>query len=338
MVHTFHIGNRSRICVGSSSGLLDRLLPGGRTVVLIDRTVAELHPGWTQGRECFEVEASERRKTLRTVEGLYRRLMRAGVDRSAFLLGVGGGIVTDIAGFVAATYLRGVRFGFVPTTLLGQVDAAVGGKNGVNLDRYKNMVGTIRQPEFVLCDPAWLETLPEREFRSGLAEAVKSGIIGDATLFDRIEAAAPESLRRDGAMLREVVAGAVGVKASIVGRDESEAGERRLLNLGHTLGHAIEHCSDDFSHGEAVAAGMAMISRAAVRMGLLDGAECARIVGLLERLGFRLDPRVPLDRLLRAAAKDKKRQGDTVHVILPRAVGRCEVRPMTLRELGSLLA
>ncbi|MDE5730847.1 MAG: 3-dehydroquinate synthase [Alistipes sp.] len=335
---TFNIENRSRIHVGPSAGLLDRLLPEGRTAVVIDRAVAALYPGWTAGRECFEIEASERRKTLRTAEGLCRRLMRAGFDRSAFLLGVGGGIVTDIAGFVAATYLRGVRFGFVPTTLLGQVDAAVGGKNGVNLDRYKNMVGTIRQPEFVLCDPAWLATLPEREFRSGLAEAVKSGIVGDAALFARIEAAAPETLRRDTAMLQEVVAGAVGVKAAIVGRDESEAGERRLLNLGHTLGHAIEHCSDDFSHGEAVAAGMAMISRAAVRMGLLDGAECARIVGLLERLGFRLDPRVPLDRLLRAAAKDKKRQGDAVHVILPRAVGRCEVRPMTLRELGSLLA
>ncbi|MDE5706664.1 MAG: 3-dehydroquinate synthase, partial [Alistipes sp.] len=162
-------------------------------------------------------------------------------------------------------------------------------------------------------------------------------IVGDAALFARIEAAAPETLRRDTAMLQEVVAGAVGVKAAIVGRDESEAGERRLLNLGHTLGHAIEHCTDDFSHGEAVAAGMAMISRAAVRMGLLDGAECVRIVGLLERSGFRLDPRVPLDRLLRAAAKDKKRQGDAIHVVLPRAVGRCEVRLMTLRELGGVL-
>lgn len=335
---TFNIKNRSRIYVGPSAGLLAGLLPEGRTAVLIDRTVAELHPGWTEGRECFEVEASERRKTLRTVEGLYRRLMRAGVDRSAFLLGVGGGIVTDIAGFVAATYLRGVRFGFVPTTLLGQVDAAVGGKNGVNLDRYKNMVGTIRQPEFVLCDPAWLETLPEREFRSGLAEAIKSGIIGDAELFARIETTSPEALRGDAATLRRVVAGAVGVKAAIVNRDESETGERRLLNLGHTLGHAIECCSDDFSHGEAVAAGMALISRVAVRMGLLPEAECARIVGLLERMGFRLDPQVPIERLLRAAMKDKKRQGDAVQVVLPRAVGRCEVRPMTLRELGNLLA
>ena len=173
-------------------------------------------------------------KTLQTVERVLRRVIELGVDRKTFVLGIGGGIVTDVAGFAASIYMRGLRFGFVSTTLLGQVDASVGGKNGVNLDGYKNMTGTFTQPDFVVYDPALLRTLPDREFRAGLAEVVKSAIIADAELFARLEQSDFATLRRDTDLLADALSAAVRVKADIVERDERESGERRKLNLGHT--------------------------------------------------------------------------------------------------------
>ncbi len=254
------------------------------------------------------------------------------------MLGVGGGIVTDIAGFAASVYMRGVRFGFVSTTLLGQVDAAVGGKNGVNVDGYKNIMGLFRQPEFVVCDPTLTGTLPDREFRAGLAEALKAGIVGDAALFARIERASYGALRGDAELLSRVVEGAVGVKCSIVAADECEAGVRRKLNLGHTLAHAIEKCSDRMNHGEAVAVGLALVARASVRLGLLCEAECRRIERVLRGLGFELDPPVPVERLLREVVHDKKREGGVLHAVLPEAVGSCTVRPMSVAEFAALFA
>lgn len=175
----FHIGQRSKIYIGAVWTILPEVLPEGRVVVISDASVDRLHPDLLAGFETILLGTGETIKTLATVELICRRLIETGADRSTFLLGIGGGIVTDIAGFVASVYMRGVRFGFVSTTLLGQVDASVGGKNGVNVDGYKNMVGIFNQPQFVICDPAMLRTLPDREFRAGLAEALKAGIIAD---------------------------------------------------------------------------------------------------------------------------------------------------------------
>lgn len=333
---SFDVKHRSKIYLGSAPEILPHVLPKGRVVVISDANVDRLHHSLLAPWETILIGTGETVKTLATVESVYRRLIALGADRSTFILGIGGGIVTDIAGFTASTYMRGVPFGFVSTTLLGQVDASVGGKNGVNVDGYKNMAGTFSQPLFVVCDPAVLSTLPHREFRAGLAEALKAGVIADEGLFAAIERASYEELRMDSKLLMRVVEDSIGVKAAVIELDERETGERRKLNLGHTLAHAMEKASTKMNHGEAVAAGMAIISRAAVRLGLLAEADCCRIEGTLSRLGFALASPVEMKRLLREVAKDKKKEGGTLHVVFPTSIGSCTVRDMTLADFGAL--
>lgn len=336
MDRNFDIKGRSRVCIGSAAGLLPQLLEGRRTVVVSDASIDRLHHELLADFDCVLIGMGETVKTLQTVESVCRRFIELGVDRSTFVLGIGGGIVTDVAGFAASVYMRGLDFGFVSTTLLGQVDASVGGKNGVNLDGYKNMVGTFSQPRFVVCDPALLDTLPEREFRAGLAEVVKAAVIDDAELFGLLERTSFAALRSDRELLSEAVGAAIRVKASIVERDERETGERRKLNLGHTLAHAIEKCSSRMNHGEAVAVGLALMAEAAVKLRLLPAADCRRIVSLLRAEGFDLTPPVEMRRLLKEVSKDKKSDGDALHVVLPSAIGRCEVVRMPLEEFRSL--
>ena len=284
MSYSLQVAGRSRVVVGRAVEELPRLLPQGRVIVLTDRNVARCRPELFEGCDPICMEPGEEHKTLQTVEEVCRELIRRGADRTTFLLGVGGGIVTDVTGFVASVYMRGVPFGFVSTTLLGCVDASVGGKNGVNLDGYKNMAGVFAQPQFVVCDTSLFATLPLREIRAGLAEAVKAGIIGDEPLFGLIERAGLDGLCADPEAMDKVVVHSVRLKAAVVSRDEREHGERRKLNLGHTFGHAVEKCSREMIHGEAVAVGMAIAARLSVKLGLLAPAACDRIVRLLAAL------------------------------------------------------
>lgn len=337
MSYSLQVAGRSRVVVGCAAEELPRLLPDGRVIVLTDRNVARCRPELFAGCEPICIEPGEEHKTLQTVETVCRELIRRGADRTTFLLGVGGGIVTDVTGFVASVYMRGIPFGFVSTTLLGNVDASVGGKNGVNLDGYKNMAGVFAQPQFVVCDTSLFATLPEREIRAGLAEAVKAGIIGDKTLFGLIERNGFAGLRASREAMDKVVILSVRLKAAIVGRDERERGERRKLNLGHTFGHAVEKCSREMNHGEAVAVGMAIAARLAVRLEMLPTETCERIVRLLTVLGFATEAPVPVVQLLDAVTKDKKSEGDTIHMVLPIAIGACEVRTMTFDELSRLV-
>lgn len=337
MSYSLQVAGRSRVVVGRAVEELPGLLPAGRVVVLTDRTVARCRPELFEGCDPICMEPGEEHKTLRTVEAVCRELIRRGADRTTFLLGVGGGIVTDVTGFVASVYMRGIAFGFVSTTLLGCVDASVGGKNGVNVEGYKNMAGIFAQPRFVVCDTSLFGTLPRREIRAGLAEAIKAGIIGDEPLFGLIERSGLDGLCADAEAMDKAVVHAVRLKAAIVGRDEREHGERRKLNLGHTFGHAVEKCSRAMNHGEAVAVGMAIAARLAVGLGMLAPAACERIVRLLGALGFVTEPPVPVERLLEAVTKDKKSEGDAIHMVLPTAVGACEVLPMTFEALARLV-
>lgn len=332
----FTVRNTSRVYVARAEELLPQRLCGEQVFVVTDEVVEALYPDLLPHYPHICIPCGEQHKTLTTVESIHRRLLAQGADRKSFLLAVGGGIVTDTAGFAASTYMRGIRFGFLSTTLLGQVDASVGGKNGVNVDGYKNMAGTFTQPEFVVCDTTMLRTLPEREFRAGLAEVVKSAIIADPNLFERLEQTSFTQLRSDEALLEQVVRAAVGVKVAIVERDEREAGERRLLNLGHTLAHAIEKCSHAMNHGEAVAVGMRLVADSAVRGAWLSAAERNRICGLLTRLGFVLESPVGLDRLLAEVGKDKKSDGESIHLIVPHAIGHCEVHTLEKEALQTL--
>ena len=332
----FNVRSRSGIYIGPVKDILSGVLPDGRVVVVSDATIDRLYHPLLEKYDTVLIGLGESVKTLQTVETIYRRFIELGVDRSTFVLGVGGGIVTDVAGFAASTYMRGLKFGFVSTTLLGQVDASVGGKNGVNVDGYKNMAGTFTQPQFVICDPGLLQTLSEREFRAGLAEVVKAAIIADADLFGRLENTTFEALRADTDLLSDAVSAAIRVKADIVERDERESGDRRKLNLGHTLAHAIEKCSNRMNHGEAVAVGTALIAGAAVKLGVLSEADRDRIVAVLVKLGFDLTPPVDVRRLLKEVGKDKKSEDGILRIVLPVGIGDCEVRPMKREEFAAL--
>ena len=332
----FNVRSQSGIYIGPVKDILPGVLPEGRVVVVSDSSIDRLYHPMLEKYDSVLIGLGESIKTLQTVETIYRRFIELGVDRSTFVLAVGGGIVTDVAGFAASTYMRGLKFGFVSTTLLGQVDASVGGKNGVNVDGYKNMAGTFTQPQFVICDPGMLRTLPDREFRAGLAEVVKAAIIADADLFERIENTTFEALRADTDLLTDAVSAAIRVKADIVERDERESGDRRKLNLGHTLAHAIEKCSNRMNHGEAVAVGTALIAGAAVKLGVLKAEDRDRIVAVLTKLGFGLTPPVEVRRLLKEGVKDKKNEDGMLRIVLPVGIGDCEVRPMTPGEFAAL--
>ena len=332
-----NIKDRSRVVVGSVGEWLPRLLPQKRVIVVSDTNIDRHYHSLIEPYDHVLIGLGETSKTLRTLDVIYRRFIELGVDRSCFVLAVGGGIVTDVAGFAASTFMRGVEFGFISTSLLGQVDASVGGKNGVNVDGYKNMVGTFTQPRFVVCDVNLLRTLSAREFRTGLAEIIKAGVIGDATLFEMLEQADFSTLQRDTERLSEIVYRAVKVKADIVERDERESGDRRLLNLGHTLAHAIEKSSSKFNHGEAVAVGLAMIADVAAKQGLLAVEDKERILNLLQRAGFALELPVEVRTLLKAVKRDKKAEGDSIHVVFPLGVGNCCVEKMPLEEFKALV-
>ena len=336
MNYTINIKDCSQVVVGSVAEWLPRLLPKRRVVVVSDTNLDRHYHSLLGDFDHILIGLGETSKTLHTLDYIYRQFIELGVDRSTFILAIGGGIVTDVAGFAASTFMRGLEFGFVSTSLLGQVDASVGGKNGVNVDGYKNMVGTFTQPRFVICDVAMLRTLNEREFRTGLAEMIKAAIIADEELFEMLEKVDFSALHSDVELLMELVYRAIKVKAAIVERDERESGDRRLLNLGHTLAHAIEKSSSKFNHGEAVACGLALVADAACRRGVLAEQTKERICALLSRAGFTLTPPVEMAKLLKAVKKDKKAEGDYIYVVFPHAIAHCEVERMPVEEFKAL--
>jgi 3-dehydroquinate synthase len=265
---------------------------------------------------------SESAKNLRTMEMLGRSLIKSGADRKSLLVAVGGGVVGDVAGFVAAIYLRGIALVQVPTTLVAQVDSSIGGKTGVNLPEGKNLIGSFYPPRLVITDPEMLRTLPEREFRGGLAEVIKHAVIADAPMFAMLENNLEKILRRDRSVVAELIPRNVRIKARVVSRDERESGLREILNFGHTFAHALESVTKyrRYQHGEAVAWGMIAASLLGHELGYTPAAEVSRVVALIRRLGRLPEwPRVPPSTLLKAMRSDKKaRSGNLCFVLSPR--------------------
>jgi 3-dehydroquinate synthase len=280
------------------------------------------------------VPAGEKSKRIAVVEQCYDKLAAHRLERKSFIVALGGGVVGDLAGFVAATYLRGIPFVQVPTTLLAQVDSSVGGKTGVNLKAGKNLVGSFYQPRLVLCDLDTLKTLPKREYVSGLAEVIKYGVIYDAVLFAQLERNLPKLLHRDVAILTAVVARCCEIKADVVGHDETESGLRAILNFGHTVGHAIENSSGygKFLHGEAISIGQVAAAKLSEKVLGLPSGDVARIENLFTNAG--LPVRIKLNagqrkKLFTAMRLDKKVSGGEVKFVLAGKIGRvkygCEV-------------
>jgi len=278
----------------------------------------------SKGSAIHLFDDAESAKNLRSVEQITRSLCRAGADRKSLLVAVGGGVVGDVAGFAAASYLRGVELVHIPTTLVSQVDSSIGGKTGVNLPEGKNLVGSFYPPRLVLTDPELLRTLSNREFRGGLAEVVKHAVIADAKMFAMLEKDMEKVLRRDRQALSFLIPRNMEIKARAVSRDERESGMREILNYGHTFAHALESVTKyrRYQHGEAVAWGMIAAAFLGHELGLTRADDVSRIVALIRRLGpLPPWPRVPATALLRAMRSDKKTRSGILRFVLSPRIG-----------------
>ncbi len=316
--------------------LLRKTVPVCHAAVVTDSVVGPLYlktvtdslkaAGYAVSTYAFS--AGEERKNFATLSDILEFLAAERLTRTDCLIALGGGVVGDMAGFAAACYLRGIRYVQMPTTLLSAVDSSVGGKTAIDLKAGKNLAGAFLQPAAVLCDTACLASLPEDVFAGGAAEAVKTGVLCDESLFALFEKG---TLAADPA---EVIARCVAYKAGVVERDEREQGERKLLNLGHTVGHAIEKCSGyTIPHGYAVAAGIAVMARSAERLTWTDGPVAGRICGCLKRLGLPVSAAYSAGALAEAALADKKRAGDSITIVVPKKIGACELIKIPVAEL-----
>ena len=329
-------GGVCRIYTGESLTNASKYLKGRKTIIIADENVIHHHVTDFPDVPVISVAEGEDSKKISNATRIYEELLNANVDRSWFILGIGGGVTTDLAGFIASTYMRGLPFGFISTTLLGQVDASIGGKNGVNLEGYKNIVGVIRQPEFVICDIELLKTLNKREFVNGWAEVIKCAAILERDFFTYLEKNIEKGLGLDETVLNEIVYQAAVSKVRIVEGDEFENGNRKLLNFGHTFAHGLEKLYK-LPHGEAVSIGMVLASKVSVNLGILDPAEADQLLRLISRAGlpvhFDFDP----EQLILAMQKDKKRAGDTIQLILLEGLGHAVIKPFPVDNLSTLL-
>lgn len=326
----------SKIHVGERLTNVQSHIPHGKTIIITDDNVKKYYLSHFPDCPVITIDQGEENKTLDTCKKIYRELIRLEADRKTFILGIGGGIVCDITGFTASTYMRGLKFGFVSTSLLSQVDASVGGKNGVNFDSYKNMVGLFCQPEFVICDTSLLKTLPQKEISNGFAEIVKHALITDSDMFSFLEENYSAALNLDPEVILNLVTESVRIKADIVQKDETEAGERRKLNFGHTIGHAIEKITNP-GHGRAVSMGMVAAARFSQKRGFITEGEYREISSLLSKFNlpveYDTDPYLIADNV----KKDKKRNGEKIHFVFLSNIGTSLVETITIDELENFI-
>jgi 3-dehydroquinate synthase len=325
-------GVRSEILVGESWESVFGLLPEMDVVIITDDNVRRLYGGRFPKVPIFSLSPGEGSKKLEVIEYLAEKLLEAEIDRTGFVLAIGGGVVCDVAGFLSSIYMRGIRCGYVSSTLLSQVDASTGGKNGVNLGGIKNILGNIRQPEFVICDPAMLLTLPEQEYLSGLAELIKTAVIGDKGLFELIERSFEGIMSRDRKLLAVLVAKSVNFKGLIVSKDEKEAGLRRILNFGHTFGHVVE-MQKSVKHGFAVAYGMELATNFSCEKGYISQEEKSRIINLLKRFKLIEEHDITYDQMAKLIFHDKKKSGTDIHFVFTEGIGKAIVKKVPVTEV-----
>jgi len=325
-------GFRSEILVGEKWEAVNRLLPEKGTVIITDDNVFKLYGDRFPKAPVFSLQPGEESKKLAVIEHLAEQLLGSGIDRTGIVLAIGGGVVCDVAGFLASIYMRGIRCGYVSSTLLSQVDASTGGKNGVNLEGTKNMLGTIRQPEFVICDTMMLKTLPEEEYLSGLAELIKTAIIGDEELFELIEKSIDEILARNSDLLTLLIAKSVRFKGFVVSKDERETGLRRILNFGHTFGHAVE-MQKAIKHGYAVASGMELATGFSFEKSFISLEEKDRINMLLKRFKLIGKNNLTDDQMKKLVLHDKKKTGADINFVFTKGIGKAVVEKVPVNEV-----
>ncbi|TDW96523.1 3-dehydroquinate synthase [Dinghuibacter silviterrae] len=318
----------------TSARRLEELVPRAKTVLVTDEHVFAHHQALFGDWNTIVLKPGEQYKVQETVNAIIDQLLDFEADRSWWIVGVGGGVITDLTGYVAGIYMRGLQFGFIPTSILAMVDASIGGKNGIDVGIYKNMVGLIRQPSFLLYDIDLLKSLPESEWINGMAEVIKHACIKDAPMFKLLEENTLAKLKRDKALLAQLIRRNALLKTKVVQADEFEQGERKLLNFGHTLGHAIENMYD-LPHGHAVSIGMTVACHLSAR--LTGFTQTERVVDVLEKYGLPTYAVFDVDKAWDILKMDKKRAADAMNYILLNKIGQGIIQSIPLEGLQSLL-
>ena len=312
---------------------IEKLVPKENAVIITDQHVFDKHKKKFKGWNTIVLKPGEEYKVQQTVDVVIDQLLAFGADRKTTLIGVGGGVITDITGYVAGIYMRGIPFGFVPTSLLAMVDASIGGKNGIDVGVYKNMVGLIRQPKFLLFDISFLKTLPKPEWQNGFAEIIKHACIKDAAMFKMLQQHSLSSFQKDPKLLSALITKNVLIKTKVVVKDEFEQGERKLLNYGHTLGHAIENMYE-LSHGQAISIGMTYASVMSQQLKHFTGAEL--VVTVLEKYGLPTFAKFNTKKAFKILMMDKKKDNVSINYILLEKIGKGVIQPLLLVQIQDI--
>jgi 3-dehydroquinate synthase len=313
---------------------LKEVIDVAKAIFVTDENVFAAHQKQFKNRNTIVLKAGEEFKIQATVDSVIEQLIDMEADRKSVLIGVGGGVVTDITGYVASVYMRGISFGFVPTSLLAMVDASIGGKNGIDVGVYKNMVGIIRQPSFLLFDPSLLQTLADAEWRNGFAEIIKHAAIKDAGMFRQLEQNDLSFYQKKRKELSELIRRNVLIKTKVVQEDEFEKGDRKLLNFGHTLGHALEN-QYELSHGQAISIGMAYASSLSQKINGFKNTD--RLVGLLDQYGLPTFAEFDKEKVINVLKMDKKKTKDSINFILLEKIGKAFIKEISIQQLYETL-
>ena len=316
--------------------VIENLIPMGVVIYLTDENIHKSHPGKFEDKKVIVIPAGEKNKQQSTVDNVISELIKLEADRETILIGVGGGVVTDLTGYIASIYMRGIKCCLVPTSILAMVDACIGGKNGVDVGVYKNMVGTVKQPEFLLYDYSFLETLPTEEWINGFAEIIKHACIKDAALFAELEKTSLEELRMSKLKIDELIQRNVHIKYQVVSADPLEQGERRLLNFGHTLGHSIENIYD-LPHGHAVSIGMVAACKISIKLNYFNQDEMERVLGILNKYHLPCNLEIDIQKVWQIMLRDKKRSGKEMKFVILNKIGDGIVFQIPLLQLENIL-
>lgn len=327
-------GKKTTYFFNAEFSLLEQLVDPAKTVIVTDENIFNAHWRKLKDWKTIVLQPGEENKIQSTVDSIIQQLIGYGADRKSVLIGLGGGVVTDITGYAASIYMRGIRFGFVPVSLLAMVDASIGGKNGIDVGPYKNLAGTIRQPEFLLYDSSFLKSLPNTEWVNGFAEIIKHACIKDAKLFRELEANNVRHYKNDKEALSKLVQKNAVIKSNVVMEDEFEHGERKLLNFGHTWGHAIE-TNYALPHGHAVSIGMVMACRLSEQLNGFKGTD--RVVELLEKYGLPVEMEVDKKKVFEVLKMDKKKVNASMNYILLNDIGNAVIKSIPIEKLEVLI-
>ncbi|MCT4615463.1 MAG: 3-dehydroquinate synthase [Marinifilaceae bacterium] len=324
------------IYIGESYKNLINYLPDKKTVLVCDENIYSAYSEFIDSYPHIIIPAGEQIKKWSTVEYIILKFMELGIDRNSFAIAMGGGVVCDILGFAASVYMRGVEFGFVPSSLLAQVDASIGGKNGFNIGVYKNIVGSFNAPKFILVDNELLNTLPELEFNSGMAELIKHGMVYDKSIIEFLQQNHKEIMNNNRELMIQLLIKTIEVKVDVVNKDPKESSLRKILNFGHSLGHAIE-IESNFTHGQAVAVGMVFAANLSRHYKSFPDEDYEKLISILRLFNLPVNHNVEPQKIIEIISMDKKKDKDIINFILLERIGKAVIKSLKIEELASII-